>query len=211
MKKIIKKMVNNNSGFTLIELIIVIATIVIMTGASFVTLTVMHTAKAKEAASTFEDALSELASTAKNKGIDYNLDGTIDDSEKKYAPGIKLYYDNNGDKNKIYLQKCVFIAQPDGSYALWNLGADDPYIQSVNAHNGKGECLSSYIQIKMESISGTEYTLGGYNVFAICYNKKGECVSGYGTYKFSKKGGTSISRVQINKNGSYITDAVKDR
>ena len=45
-----KKKIDNNSGYTLVELIIVLAIIVILTTAAFVTMSIMHTAKVKEAA-----------------------------------------------------------------------------------------------------------------------------------------------------------------
>lgn len=207
MKKI-KQILKCNKGFTLVEFITVFAFIVIMTGMSFVTLSIMHSARAKEAASTFESALANAVSSAKNIGVDYNMDGTIDDTEKNYALGIKIYYPDAG--SKLYLQKCIFIAQPNGSYALWNLSYNDDYIKSINHNDGKGECLSQYVEIERTSVSGTKYTLSGYESYNICFNKKGECVSGYGEYEFLKKNGSTISRVQINKNGSYTASGKKE-
>lgn len=204
----IKKYLQNNEGFTLVELIICIAIIVIMTGASYITLSVLHTAKAKEAASTFESALADVVSKDKNVGVDYNLDGTIDSSEEKYQMGVRIYKKGS----KVYLQKCVFIAQSNGSYAHWNLGADDSYIKSINDNNdGKGTCLSRYVTVEYISVSGTKYSLGTYSDYTICFNKRGECVTGYGTYNFKDTKGATISSIQINKNGSYIVSGSKER
>ena len=54
-----RRFMKDNKGYTLIEMIIVIAIIAIMTGAAMVTITILHNAKAKEASITLETALSE--------------------------------------------------------------------------------------------------------------------------------------------------------
>ena len=49
-----RRFMKDNTGYTLIEMIIVIAIIAIMTGAAMVTITILHNAKAKEASITLE-------------------------------------------------------------------------------------------------------------------------------------------------------------
>ena len=62
-----RRFMKDNKGYTLIEMIIVIAIIAIMTGAAMVTITILHNAKAKEASITLETALSETQKNAKGK------------------------------------------------------------------------------------------------------------------------------------------------
>ena len=206
LKNKIKERLKDNSGFSLTELIVVIAIIVIMTGASFLIISVVHGARAKDAASTFESALADTINSSKNMnaGIDLNLDGSIDSSEKKYVPGLQIHKVGN----KYYLQKCVFIYYSDtGSYALYNLHEDNEYIKSVNENNGKGISLSSYVKVEYYGVSGNKMPdLSEYTSYTICYNQRGECVAGAGTYKFLKSStGDSIVTVTVNKNGGYIS------
>ena len=55
MKK--RRILKRNEGYTLVEMIIVIAIIAILSAAAMVTISIIHNAKAKEAASTLDDAL----------------------------------------------------------------------------------------------------------------------------------------------------------
>lgn len=64
-----RRFMKDNKGYTLIEMIIVIAIIAIMTGAAMVTITILHNAKAKEASITLETALSETQKNAKGKNV----------------------------------------------------------------------------------------------------------------------------------------------
>ena len=68
-----RRFMKENKGYSLIELIIVLAIIVVMTGVSMVTITIIHNARAREASTKFENALSELQQNAKGKmcGIGY--------------------------------------------------------------------------------------------------------------------------------------------
>ena len=65
MKK--RRIMKENEGYSLIEMIIVIAIIAVMSAAAMVTISIIHNAKAKEAASTLEDALFEVQNNAKGK------------------------------------------------------------------------------------------------------------------------------------------------
>ena len=76
IKERIKKSLKDNKGFSLTELIIVIAIILLMTAASFVTLSIVHGARAKDAASSFENSLAEVVNLSKNNGVDKDGNGT---------------------------------------------------------------------------------------------------------------------------------------
>ncbi len=199
IKERIKKSIKDNSGFSLTELIIVLAIILIMTVASFVTITIMHSAKAKEAASSFENALTEVISLSKNNGVDKNSNGVIDVDEGKYSIGLRIYKDGR----KYYLQKCICEKNATGEYTYVSLPTSDAYISSLNESSGKGVCLSSYVKINYYDIDGNDKSADSY---VIAFNKKGECVLGFGRYEFLKASTNSkIVSVSVNKNGSYIS------
>ena len=199
IKERIKKGLKDNGGFSLTELIIVIAIILVMTAASFVTLTIMHSARAKEAASSFENAIAEVINLSKNNGVDKDANGSIDSAEEKYTIGLRIYKDGR----KYYLQKCICQKQATGEYTYVSLAATDPYIKSLNESSGKGVCLSSYVKINYYDIDGNDASA---NSYVIAFNKKGECVLGYGRYDFLKASTNGkIVSVSVNKNGSYIS------
>ena len=58
-----------NKGYSLIELVIVIAIIALLTGLSFVTVSLLGSARAKEAAVDFDSQISDLASNAIQSAI----------------------------------------------------------------------------------------------------------------------------------------------
>ena len=195
MKKI-KRLIKDNKGFTLVEMIIVIGIIVVMTGVSFITLSVMHAAKAKEAGSTFETELAYVVSNAKNKAVDYDLDGNVD---RGYSMGLRIYIDS--DDNKAYIQRCLI---KDG--VLEEYAATNPYIKSVNVGKGKGTCLSAYVKVQYVDKDGNETDVTTSEDVYIAFNKKGECIHGVGSYKFKRNDGSTITTVRVNSNGSYHVD-----
>ena len=197
MKKM-KQVLKDNSGFSLTELIIVIAIIAIMTTASFVTISIMHSARAKEAGSTFENALAEVIGMAKSKSVDYDMDGTINSEEQNFTIGLRMYKDGG----KFYLKKCVFKKNANGTYSVFDYNSNNAFIKSINEKDGKGACLTAYVNVKYYDEAGTLSTDTQYE---LVFNKKGECVQGVGRYEFVKSSsGNKIVTVTVNKNGSYI-------
>lgn len=191
-KRRMKKL--NNKGYSLVELIIVIAIIVVLTAAAMITMTVMHSAKAKEAAITFDSELSELIKNSKSRACDANVDGKIDDADEGYSFGIRLHKDGN----KCYLQD---VLVKDGLYVQ-----DDTYEEANNVNDGKGISLSSYVYVKYTDLDGNVITIGensGDEVL-IAYKKDGTCFSGYGMYEFIRtSGGDQVASMTLNKNGSH--------
>ncbi len=191
-KRRMKKL--NNKGYSLVELIIVIGIIVVLTGAAMITLTVMHSAKAREAAITFDSEISELINNSKNIACDANLDDKIDAADKGYSFGLRLHVVND----KCYLQN---VLVKDGAYVQ-----DDAYELANNVNKGDGISLSAYVYVKYTDQSGTTITLGdgNDNEVLIYYKKNGTCAAGYGMYEFFKtSGGDQIASMTLNKNGSH--------
>lgn len=185
-----RRFIEDNKGYSLVEMIIVIAIIVILSAAAYATLTVMHSAKAKEAATTFESEISELITKSKGQMCvvkDEDGDGK-DELKPDYRYCINVY--TNGDK--FYIRK-----------GYWD-SVIDAYIfpAELNNNNGKGISLSAYVIVKYKALGGAESTIDvdGVN---IVYDRSGMCIEGAGEFSFYKKSGGYISSVTLNKNGSH--------
>ncbi len=192
MKRRMKKL--NNKGYSLIELIIVVAIIAIFTAAAMVTLSTMHSAKAKEAAITFESELSELLTKCKSNSIDPDLDGVIDSDDKLHTYGLRIHSVNG----KCYLQEVIV---KDGLYL-----SDASYENAKNNNGGKGISLSSYVYVRYTDFDGNQIEIKGNsaNYGLISYNRDGSCSTGYGTYEFIRESSdTKVATITINKNGSF--------
>lgn len=201
IKDRIKKSLKDNRGFSLTELIIVIAIILIMTVASFITLNIVHGARAKDAASSFENSLAEVVNLSKNNGVDKDGNGTIDSTEANYTIGLRLYKDGG----KYYLQKIICQREATGEYVGLAFPTSDSYIKALNENSGKGICLSAYVDVEYYGLDGA-HLVSTTDTYIIVFNKKGECVLGYGKYEFRKSStGEKIVTVSVNKNGSYIS------
>ncbi len=188
----------NDKGFSLIEMIIVIAIIAIMTAAAMAVIGIMHSAKAKEASHTFEVQLAELQASSRGQACvvggtvqpDYQFTLVLHKHEGKYYLA-KAYYDTTKGNR-----------ESDASYV---------YVNSENANGGLGISLSSYVVVKYtpKPPTGTgvereigERTTNGGPVY-ITFNRQGECIHGYGKYSFYKKSGNNkICDVQLNRIGS---------
>lgn len=192
MKK--RRFIKDNQGYSLVELVIVIAIIALLTVAAFATITIMHSAKAKEAATTFESELSELSNKA--RGQVCIVDGTI---ENDYRFCISLYKVSD----RYYIRKGYYI----GGGADYNSASSYIFKDSDNAGGGKGVSLSPYVYVKYTDAAGVEHSIGSgdgaLNSVYIVFNKNGTCVSGYGEFNFFKDNGNKISTVRLNKNGSH--------
>lgn len=199
MMRIKRKCRAHDEGFTLVELIICMAIIVILTGLATVTVTMIHSARAKEAAVTLESEISDLAIKSKSQlcvvgGV------TMPD----YMHCIKVYRDTDG---KFYIQEGYYDSTAASVAAGYISGGSE-----LNVNNGKGVTMSSRVTIKYTDDAGTTKNISDSddadNVSAvyIVYNKSGRCISGYGSFRFYKKNGNFISAVTIQKNGSHQSD-----
>lgn len=184
-----RRFIEDNRGYSLVEMIIVIAIIVILSAAAYATITVMHSAKAKEAATTFESEISELITKSKGQMcVVEGVDGK-DELKPDYRYCISVYKNDDG---KFYLKK-----------GYWN-SVTDTYIfpAELNNNKGKGISLSAYVIVKYKALGGAESTIdeSGIN---IVYDRSGMCIEGAGEFSFYKKSGSYISSVTLNKNGSH--------
>jgi prepilin-type N-terminal cleavage/methylation domain-containing protein len=207
------KLAKENKGYSLVEMIIVIAIIAVMSAAAMVTVTLINSAKAKEAGVTFDSELAALVAESKSQVVkfDINNDGAVDDTDttlcKDYYFAIAVYQATDG---KYYISHGYY--KNDGTKKEYIALADE------NTNNGKGTCISSRVSIDYtagtknsgELTSGDNVTLTGINcstdnnkAVVVAFDKAGKCVSGVGTYLFKKTAGnTTIDEVTIRANGS---------
>ena len=191
-----RRFMKKNEGYSLIEMIIVIAIIAVMMAAALVTITIMHSAKAKEAASTFENALADLQVNAKGKMC------VVSDVEKAdYRYAIAIYKDGG----KYYVKKGYY----KGSGSDMNSASSYEFVDSENVGGGKGECFSAYVTVKYVDDAGTERDITGLTdkPVYIIYDRQGMCIYGYGKYNFYKNSDDQLmSTVTLNKNGSHSSN-----
>lgn len=193
-----RRFMKKNEGYSLVEMIIVIAIIAVLTAAAMVTLTVMHSAKAKEAASVLEDALSETQSYAKGKMV---VIGGTNQPDYRFALAIH----KQGDR--YYVKKGYYKGNGSDMDQYNNYEFPD----SENACKGKGESFSAYVTVKYVDDAGTEHEIGelsqGGDAVYIIYDRQGMCIKGNGKFKFYKKSGNNlVSTVTLNKNGSHTSN-----
>lgn len=183
---------NKNGGYSLVEMIIVIAIIAVVAGMAIISISLIHSAKAKEAAVTVDEEIATLITKSKNMKCD--KEGC------QYA--ARIYYDK--DDNKYYFQKGYYNIE------FKKYEFSDP--------DGKGKSLSSYVDVKF---SGTrdvikdDYTVNNQDVVSsmdvksvtkgvpIRFNKDGTCATGYGHFEFLKRNGNVVADEYIRVNGSH--------
>lgn len=191
-----KKTISKNKGFSLVEMIIVLAIVAVMSTMALISINIIHSAKAKDAASVFDSEVATLKTKAKGMGVDVNNNGELEDSELSYLYCIKIY--KSGDK--------YFLCT---GYTKMSSVASD-FVSTATNNGGKGRNLSSYVKIKYTGklADGTEVTdrepgSEPADAIYIVFNKRGECVCGAGEYEFFKPNGRTVARKYIRANGSH--------
>lgn len=193
MKK--RRILKKNEGYSLIEMIIVIAIIAVMSAAAMVTISIIHNAKAKEAASTLEDALFEAQNNAKGKVCVFK--GT---QEPEYRYALCVYKDGA----KCYVKKGYY----KGSDLPKDKAASYEFDPAENVGSGKGSSFSAYVTMKYVDSTGTSRDIGdGDDAVYIIYDKQGNCMYGYGKFEFYRSGkNVLLNTLILNKNGSHTSD-----
>lgn len=202
-----KRKLFDNKGYSLTELIITIGIIVVLTGLSFVTLSLLSSARAKEAAVDFDSEISDLAGRAKSKQV--KILGK-EAGYQNFCFCVKLYKD--GDK--YYVKKGYYNpAVSNGTEQVVKEGdtvstnVQYIFVEGENGKDEKGRGFSSKVVIKYDApdvgitvVPEADITDAG---VYIVYNRSGRCIAGTGEYRFYKANGSNICNVTINKNGSH--------
>ena len=213
MKKTISK---NDRGYSLVELVIVLAIVAILAAMALISVTIIHSARAKDSALKLDSEIAECITQCKNMKPDQN-----DPSGKPYdGYAIAIYKNNSLDKfiiAPVYYSEAGGILGSGHYSPIYNL--DDPSLNSNQRQNASIIQIPSSVSMTFKGttmtntdtqIVNTSYKTGdtapksaGNDWVFIRFDKKGNCVSGYGEYKFYKKNGNVVSRVIIRQNGSH--------
>lgn len=192
----------NNKGYSLVEMIIVIAIIAVMTGIATVTVTLINSARAKEASVKFTSELSDVSSKAKNQMVVIKDEDDNMIKYPSYSYCLKLYKEGS----KVYIKKGYY--NPAGTSDATKY----IFVNEENSNGGRGVSLSSRIDVKYTDSTGVEKTIStsaGTNTITevyIVFDRNGRCILGDGDYSFYKKNSSLVGTVRLKKNGSYQTD-----
>ena len=216
----------NDGGYSLVEMIIVLAIVAVVASMALISITLIHSAKVKEAAVTVDEEIATLITKSKNMKCD--RDGW------QYA--LRIYADS---EEKYYIQKGYFNPT---TYEY-------DFTNTDTAGEGKGRSLSSYSLIKFTGekyhfvpyksgkwiedhlteeqeaagISDVVFSLenqivgdlnsnatGGASLpndecggLFIRFNKDGTCAAGAGDIIFCKKNESEVAHVYLRVNGSH--------
>jgi prepilin-type N-terminal cleavage/methylation domain-containing protein len=175
-----KNSYNQNKAYSLVEMIIVIAIIGVISVMAMVTVSIIRSARAKDAAIRFDNEIGTLISKAKY------IKANPSDPTKDMFYAVKL--ESTGSKYYMIY-----------GYALKD-GSDfeaDPNERKIS--------LSPYCEVRYSpeesSGYGTEVDANG---VVIVYNKSGLCLHGAGKYAFYKsKTDDVMANDFVRKNGSH--------
>lgn len=180
----------NNKGYSLVEMIIVLAIIAIAAGMSLLSVTVINSARAKEASITFDSEVASLITKCKNMSPN---DGT----NEQYA--IIIYTDTNGNAKLI-------PSLYDSDNNLYDYDTSNEIKLSTRVRVAfSGTTYTAGNNSTKDTAFNSETTIGALsgNPVYIRFDKKGRCLSGFGKYTFYKKNGNRVATVTIRQNGSH--------
>ncbi|MBR6403577.1 MAG: prepilin-type N-terminal cleavage/methylation domain-containing protein [Eubacterium sp.] len=187
----VKKLLKNNSGYSLVELLIVIAIVVVLAAAALVSITMVHSARAKDAAIKVGSEVNQLKTKCMNMKPD---DGTHD----YYA--LSLYNDSS-DVTHI----CLVKHDPSTDTFDYDTDEDVNLSSSVKVDfSGSYRAVDDFSTALAgtNKIPGHQGDTGTNSPVFICFDKRGNCYSGSGEYNFYKRNGNVVAHVNIRQNGS---------
>ncbi|MBO4864486.1 MAG: type II secretion system protein [Eubacterium sp.] len=195
-----KNTISRNKGYSIIELVIVVAIIAITSSMAMVSVTMLNTARAKDAALKLDGEVAELIQ--KNKNM---TPGTSDTA--KY--GLMLYYDYD-DQFKISLVECDHPSPTSSLYQYKDDGSGHPvFNDTVNIskrvdieYDGTYQSFCNGASFDRNAFKPS--SPNGTGAICIMFDKQGNCISGYGKYSFKKRNGNVVSTVTIRQNGSHV-------
>lgn len=199
-----RRIMKENKGYSLVEMIIVIAIIAVMSAAAMVTITLINSAKAKEASVTLNSEISALVARAKSQIPTFDDGSGTVEQHRDYNFAIAVY--KTGDK--FYIAKGYYKID-SGNKVFQTFDAD-------NANSGKGQSLSSKVSVTyvpgsknsgaFEAADTFGLTADAGKKWVIAYDQNGRCICGVGTFEINKASDNStLDEISINANGSHIS------
>lgn len=184
------RLFKNNKAYSLVEMLIVIAIIAIAASVSLLSVTVINSARAKEASILFDAEIASIITKSKNMTPD-------NDPNKSYA---LVVYDDGNKKYKV----CQAVYDKSSKTYTY----DESTLVSLSSRvdiTFKGDVIKAGTEEDLVSDYTNEHSVNakGDEAVFIRFDKKGRCLSGSGTFKFYKKNGNEIATVTIRQNGSH--------
>jgi prepilin-type N-terminal cleavage/methylation domain-containing protein len=194
-----------DKGYSLVEMIIVLAIIAVVSGMSMLSITMIHSAKVKNASITFNSEVSTLITKSKNMNPVYNgpsgaqtFDGFALKVYKKSSD--TNYYCNLGYYNEDDTGKRDYFMFEENEVSLSKY-AEIKFTGDLYDSNGAKSTVSQMVIGSSDGSGGSAQ-----DVVYIVFDKRGVCLEGYGEYAFCKKrGGNQVARVVIRQNGSHFS------
>jgi len=224
-------MINSkNKGYSLVELIIVLAIVGVVATMSLISINVLFSAKVKNDATTVN---SEISALKAKRSYAPAVDGS-GTSYKTVYPALRLY--RYGPYGRYYLQECIYdinsknfiyyggsiskFTYTDDSGTDVEVNVDTAKIDSAN--DGLGTQLSSYTTVNYlsagspddeEGVDVATINIGAANGLFIMFDRDGTLHAykdgtdvkfyGEGQLKFKKRNGNEVAKVYIRGNGSH--------
>jgi len=187
---------SDNKGYSLIELIIVIAIIGIVSTMSLLSINVLFSAKVKADSQTFNSEIGLL----KEDRFTVPTDSITNTTKEGCYKSIRIY--QNATDGRLYVQK-IYYDPTTGAHYLE---------ASENRNNGSGLKLTSYTSVTyVEQRTGATYDVKGSDDVRIVFNKDGTVhlesstgkYLGAGKFIFKKRNGDAVANVYLRANGSH--------
>ena len=189
----------NDKGYSLVELIIVIAIIVALAASALLSVTMIHSARAKDSAVKLGSEVNSLKTRCMNM--------TPDDPMYDYY-ALAVYTEDN----KAHIQLVMHRKSAPGSGFAFQFDPV-PDEEPINLSGSvkvtfAGRLIRNYANDSTPELLSSEYTpgpldgTGAVTPVIIAFDKKGYCYSGSGEFYFYKINGNRVSRVEIRPNGS---------
>ena len=202
-----------DKGYSLVELLIVLSLVAILAGMSLVSITLINTARAKQASTVFGDEVNAVRKKNMNMSFPKPASGstneyTVTDGSTYQceAYGLVLYYDD-GVFQTVEVPLYKYSGAGGEFYKFYLAKKEEPIKYSSRA---SVKFTGYYRSFKngAEAGSGGRVTdfeadvLDNTGSVCIVFDKKGNCTSGYGEYDFYKTNGNRVARVFVKQNGS---------
>ena len=195
----VRECLRNKKGYSLVELIIVMAIIIALAATALLSMTMVHSARAKDSAIKLGSEVNSLKTRCMNM--------TPEDANYDYY-ALAVYKDNN----TIHLQLVMHKKSAPGTGFTFEFDPvpGEPAIDFPSSVNTTfaGRIIRNNAYDSTPELLSSEYTPGpisgtGTNTpVIIAFDKKGHCFSGSGDYYFYKKNGSRVARVEVRTNGS---------
>lgn len=153
-----------NAGYSLVELIIVLAIMAILSGAAMLTLSSVNNARASSAKETFNQALSTLQTMTKSQDADYAMMLVKIDNDFyiRYGTYDGTNFSQNGDEETLSRTAIYYNGTEitDGNYVIIKFNKSDGSVASGEGvyEFCKQNSTSSVGTVTLNQATGSHYT-----------------------------------------------------